>query len=69
MAPPGNADASLAGRLAFYNAVPSVVWSGLSWGPLTVFCYQHMARPWLYGLLGVSLLGYVVPAPGFGTGS
>lgn len=65
MAPPGNADAPSAGLLALYNAVPSVIWSGLSWGPLTVFCYQHMARPWLYGLLGLSVLAYAVPRAWF----
>ncbi|WP_152981551.1 hypothetical protein [Hymenobacter sp. AT01-02] len=53
------------GVLAFYNAVPSVVWSGLSLGPLVVFCYQHMARPWLMGLLGLSLLAYAVPRSWF----
>ncbi|MBW3128030.1 hypothetical protein [Hymenobacter profundi] len=51
--------------LAFYNAIPNVVWSVLSLGPLSVFCYQHMARPWLYGALAVSLLGYAVPRAWF----
>ncbi|WP_022825043.1 hypothetical protein [Hymenobacter norwichensis] len=58
-------DAPSAGLLAFYNAVPSVVWSGLALGPLAVFCYQHMARPWLLGLLGLSLLAYGVPRAWF----
>ncbi|PJJ52903.1 glycosyl-4,4'-diaponeurosporenoate acyltransferase CrtO family protein [Hymenobacter chitinivorans] len=47
------------------NAVPSVLWSGLALVPLSVFCYQHMARPWLWALLGVSLLGYLVPQAWF----
>ncbi len=47
--------------LAWYNAVPSVLWSALSLGPLTVFCYQHVARPWLYGFVVASLLVYAVP--------
>ena len=51
-----------AALLAFYNAVPNVLWSVLSLGPLCVFCYQHVARPWLYGLLAASLLAYAVPA-------
>ncbi|UOQ53985.1 glycosyl-4,4'-diaponeurosporenoate acyltransferase CrtO family protein [Hymenobacter cellulosivorans] len=51
--------------LACYNAVPSILWSGLALVPLSVFCYQHMARPWLWGLLGVSLLGYLVPKTWF----
>ena len=51
--------------LAFYNAVPNVFWSVLSLVPLCVFCYQHMARPWLYGLLAVSLLAYALPASWF----
>jgi hypothetical protein len=48
--------------LAWYNAVPSVLWSVLSLGPLTVFCYQHVARPWLWGFIVASLLVYAVPA-------
>lgn len=58
-------NAPSAGLLAFCNAVPSVVWSGLALGPLGVFCYQYMARPWLLGLLGVSLLAYAVPRTWF----
>lgn len=50
--------------LAWYNAVPNVFWSVLSLGPISVFCYQHMARPWLYGLLAVSVVGYVLPVAG-----
>ncbi|MBG8556389.1 glycosyl-4,4'-diaponeurosporenoate acyltransferase CrtO family protein [Hymenobacter guriensis] len=52
-------------RLAFYNAVPSVLWSVLSLGPLSFFCYQYVARPWLYGLLALSLLAYAVPKAWF----
>ncbi|TYZ08933.1 hypothetical protein FY528_12015 [Hymenobacter lutimineralis] len=52
-------------RLALYNAVPSVLWSALSLGPLSVFCYQHLPRPWLYGLLALSLLAYAVPKAWF----
>ncbi|WP_375437672.1 hypothetical protein [uncultured Hymenobacter sp.] len=51
--------------LAFYNAVPNIFWSVLSLGPLCVFCYQHMARPWLYGFLAASFLAYVVPISRF----
>lgn len=54
-----------AALLACYNAVPSVLWSVLALGPLSVFCYQHVVRPWLWGLLGVSLLGYLVPKTWF----
>ncbi|WP_460622246.1 glycosyl-4,4'-diaponeurosporenoate acyltransferase CrtO family protein [Hymenobacter tenuis] len=54
-----------AGLLAFCNAVPSVVWSGLSLGPLAVFCYLCMARPWLVGLVASSLLAYAVPQTWF----
>ncbi|TGE21280.1 hypothetical protein E5K00_13380 [Hymenobacter aquaticus] len=60
--PPARPSAAL---LAALNAVPSVLWSGLALGPLSVFCYQHVARPWLWGLLGVSLLGYAVPRSWF----
>jgi hypothetical protein len=48
--------------LAWYNAVPNLLWSALSLGPLTVFCYQHVARPWLWGFVGAGLLVYAVPA-------
>lgn len=55
-----------AALLASYNAVPNVFWSALCLTPLSVFCYQHMARPWLYGLLALSLLAYAVPTAWFG---
>ena len=48
--------------LAWYNAVPNLLWSVLAWGPLGYFCYQHVARPWLYGFGVVSLLAYAWPA-------
>ncbi|NML66101.1 hypothetical protein HHL22_12880 [Hymenobacter sp. RP-2-7] len=47
--------------LAFYNAVPNVLWSVLSLVPMVVFCYQHVARPWLYGFVALSLLAYAWP--------
>jgi hypothetical protein len=47
--------------LACYNAVPNVLWSVLSLVPLVVFCYQHVARPWLYGFAALSLLAYAWP--------
>ncbi|AHJ95658.1 hypothetical protein Hsw_0063 [Hymenobacter swuensis DY53] len=46
--------------------MPSVLWSGLALGPLAGFCYLHMARPWLWGLLALSLLAYAVPRAWFG---
>ena len=48
--------------LAWYNAVPNVLWSALALLPLVLFCYQHVARPWLYGFAGVSVLAYAWPA-------
>jgi hypothetical protein len=51
--------------VAFYNAVPSVFWSVLHLVPLTVFCYQYLARPWLYGMVAVSLLAYALPKAWF----
>ena len=42
--------------LAWYNAVPSVLWSALNLAPLSVFCCQHVARPWLYGFVVASLV-------------
>ncbi len=52
-------------RLAWYNAVPNVFWSVLGLTPISVFCYQHMARPWLYALLLISLLAFAVPTSWF----
>ncbi|MBF9236187.1 hypothetical protein I2I05_02150 [Hymenobacter sp. BT683] len=52
--------------LALANAVPNVLWSALSLVPISVYCYQHMARPWLYGGLAVSALAFGVPTAWFG---
>jgi hypothetical protein len=52
--------------LAAANAVPSVLWSALALVPLSVYCYQYVARPWLYGFLAFSLLAYAVPTGWFG---
>lgn len=52
--------------LALANALPNVFWSALSLGPLAVYCYQFMARPWLYGGLAACLLAYAVPTAWFG---
>jgi len=52
--------------LALANAVPNVFWSVLGLGPLGVYCYQFVARPWLYGLLAASLLAYAVPVAWLG---
>ena len=48
--------------VACYNAVPSVLWSGLALGPLVVCCYRYVAQPWLWGFLAVSLSSYAWPA-------
>ncbi len=53
--------------LALYNALPSVFWSVLGLAPLAWFCYTQVERPWLYGLLAVSLLGYGLPRRWFPT--
>ncbi|TPG65585.1 hypothetical protein [Hymenobacter nivis] len=52
--------------LALANAVPNVFWSVLGLGPLGVYCYQWVARPWLYGWLAVSLFAYAVPVAWLG---
>ncbi|OON71112.1 hypothetical protein B0919_03740 [Hymenobacter sp. CRA2] len=44
--------------------MPNVLWSVLGLAPVVVFAYQHMERPWLYGLSALSLLLYLVPAAG-----
>lgn len=48
--------------VACYNAVPSVLWSGLALGPLVVCCYRYVERPWLWGFVVVSLAAYAWPA-------
>lgn len=52
--------------LALANALPNVFWSVLGLGPLAVYCYQFVARPWLYGGLAACLLGYAVPRAWYG---
>ncbi|MVN78322.1 hypothetical protein GO988_18485 [Hymenobacter sp. HMF4947] len=47
--------------VAWYNAVPNVLWSALSFVPLCIYCYQAVARPWLYGFGAVSLLACCLP--------
>ncbi len=51
-----------AAMVGWYNAVPNVLWSALALVPLVLFCYQHLARPWLYWFAGVSVLAYMLPA-------
>ena len=65
--PPAATPAPSPALLAVVNAVPSVLWSVVGFGPLAVFCYQQMARPWVYGLAAVSLLAYAMPTSWFGT--
>lgn len=48
--------------VAFYNAVPSVLWSVLAFGPVVQYCYRYVARPGLWWLMGASLLAYAWPA-------
>ena len=48
--------------LAWCSAVPNVLWSALSLTPLVMFCYQQVARLWLYGFIALSLLTYAWPA-------
>jgi len=48
--------------VAFYNAVPSVLWSVLAFGPVVLYCYRYVARPGLWWLVGISLLAYAWPA-------
>lgn len=48
--------------VAFYNVVPSVLWSVLAFGPVVLYCYRHVAQPVLWAFVGVSLLSYTWPA-------
>ena len=50
-----------AATVAFYNAVPNVLWSVLAFGPLVVCCYRYVERPWLWGFVAVSLSAYAWP--------
>lgn len=50
-----------AALVAWCNAVPNVLWSVLSFAPLCVYCYQWVARPWLYGFGAVGLLAGCLP--------
>ncbi|GAB3842527.1 glycosyl-4,4'-diaponeurosporenoate acyltransferase CrtO family protein [Hymenobacter jeollabukensis] len=49
-------------RAGWYNAVPNVLWSVLGLGPVAWFAYAHVGRPWLWGMVAVSLLAYLLPA-------
>ncbi len=40
----------------------NVLWSILCIAPISVYCYQSMKRPWMYGFVAGSLVAYVVPA-------
>jgi hypothetical protein len=46
---------------AFYNSVPNVFWSAVSFLPISLFCYQRMDRVWLCVFGAASLLAYVLP--------
>ncbi|RZK93386.1 MAG: hypothetical protein EOO62_32035, partial [Hymenobacter sp.] len=48
--------------VAWYNAVPSVLWSVLALGPLALCCYRYVGPPWLCGFGAASLLAYAWPA-------
>ena len=58
-APPGGPSAT---TVAFYNAVPSVLWSVLAFGPVVLYCYRYVAQPALWASVGLSLLAYAWPA-------
>lgn len=48
--------------VAWYNAVPSVLWSVLALGPLALCCYRYVGPLWLYSFGAASLLAYAWPA-------
>lgn len=56
--PPGGPSAT---TVAFCNAVPSVLWSGLAFGPVVLYCYRYLAQPALWAFVVVSLLAYAWP--------
>lgn len=51
--------------LAAYNAVPSILWSLLSFFPVSTFCYLHVQRNSFAVFMGVSLLAYALPRSQF----
>lgn len=51
-----------AAEVAFYNAVPNGLWSGLAFGPLVLCCYRYVGWPWQLGFGAASLLAYAWPA-------
>jgi hypothetical protein len=59
--PPAQRQLPSAATVAAYNAVPSVLWSVLAFGPLVVCCYRYVERPWLWGFVALSLTAYVWP--------
>lgn len=48
--------------LALYNALPNVLWSLLSFFPVSFFCYHFMERRYLYTFICIALLAYLLPA-------
>ncbi len=52
---------SAAPLLSFYNGVLNVFWSLIAFGPLAVFCYRFMDRPFLYAAAIASVLSLAVP--------
>ena len=62
--PPADAKREIpsAAVVGWYNAVPSVLWSALAFGPLVLCCYWYVGQPWLWGFVGASLSAYAWPA-------
>ena len=61
-APDSPCRAPSAATVALYNAVPSVLWSALVWGPVVLFCCRYASPAWVYGFGGAGLLAYAWPA-------
>lgn len=49
-------------RVELYNMIPNLLWSLISLVPVAWFCYNFLPQKLLYIFLGISLIGYFLPA-------
>ena len=47
--------------VAWYNMIPSMIWSIINLVPISIFCYQQINPRLLYSLLAISLLTAFLP--------
>lgn len=49
--------------VTFLNAAANLLWTALFFLPVSLFCFWHVSRPWLYSFLAISLIPHIAPAP------